>query len=105
MSSSALPVQSDHEVVSDLAHLQGEWLTIEGRRAAELSVTGRTFKIRFLDGTIYKGTLELLADQSPREMIMHIEDGPPKHKGKKAWCLYALEVGLLRLVSHGAGLG
>ena len=81
---------------ADLDHLQGGWLTLEGRRAGELFIVGQAFTLRFLDGTHYKGTFELLVDQSPRQMLMHIEDGPPTHKGKSAWCLYALEVGLLR---------
>ncbi len=29
-------------------------------------------------------------------MIMHLEDGPAKHKGKSAWCLYELDLGMLR---------
>jgi hypothetical protein len=81
---------------SDLEHLQGEWLTIEGRRAGELFITGRTYTLRFLDGTFYKGTFDLLPDHSPPAMVMHIEEGPPRYRGKSAWCLYALEVGLLR---------
>ena len=80
----------------DLADLQGDWLTIEGRRAGELYISGQTFTLRFLDRTFYKGTFELLTDQTPRAMIMHLEEGPPKHRGKSAWCLYALEVGMLR---------
>jgi hypothetical protein len=81
---------------ADLDHLQGEWLTLEGRRAGELFILGQSFTLRFLDGTFYKGTFELLVDQSPQQMLMHIEEGPPRHKGKSAWCLYSLEVGLLR---------
>jgi uncharacterized protein (TIGR03067 family) len=80
----------------DLANLQGEWITIEGRRAGQLLITGQHYMFRFMDGTIYKGTLELLPDASPQAMHMHIEDGPPKHRGKSAWCIYELEVGRLR---------
>ena len=60
---------------TDLDHLQGEWLTLDGRRAGELFIVGQAFTLRFLDGTIYKGTFELKADQSPRQMLMRIEDG------------------------------
>jgi uncharacterized protein (TIGR03067 family) len=80
----------------DLADLQGDWLTIEGRRAGELFISGQTFTLRFLDRTFYKGTFELHTDQMPRAMVMHVEDGPPKHKGKTAWCVYELEIGMLR---------
>src|SRR5438874_10330357 len=86
---------------TDLDHLQGEWLTIEGRRAGELFISGRTYSLRFLDGTSYQGTFELHAavpasEAAPRHMLMHIEEGPPKHRGKSAWCIYSLEVGQLR---------
>jgi hypothetical protein len=87
---------SSPEISSNLDHLQGEWLTVEGRRAGELFISGRTYTLRFLDGTFYQGTFDLLTDCSLQAMVMHIEDGPPKHKGKSAWCLYSLDVGLLR---------
>lgn len=88
---------------ADLAHLQGEWITHEGRRPGELVISGHKYILRFLDGTVYKGTFELVAPNgcppetghTPRTMSMHIEEGPPKHKGKSAWCLYSLEVGQL----------
>jgi hypothetical protein len=81
---------------SDLAHLQGEWLTMEGRRPGDLLISGRNYILRFMDRTFYKGTFELFPDQIPQAMLMHIEEGPPKHQGKSAWCLYALDLGLLR---------
>jgi hypothetical protein len=83
-------------VCPDLAQLQGDWTIIEGRRPGELIISGRTFTFRFLDGTFYKGTFDLLPEGPPQAMLMHIEEGPPRHKGKSAWCLYELEVGLLR---------
>jgi len=83
------------ETSADLDNLQGDWLTIEGRRAGELCITGHTYWLRFLDGTFYKGTFELRIDRSPSVMIMHVEEGPPKHQGKTAWCLYALDIGQL----------
>lgn len=79
----------------DFEHLQGEWLTVEGRRAGELSISGATFNLRFLDGTSYKGHFELISEGSCQLMHMHIEEGPSKHKGKSARCLYSLDVGLL----------
>lgn len=96
MPSTSPPQPAQMECCADLANIQGDWLTLEGRRAGELFINGRTYTLRFLDGTTYKGTFVLQADQTPRTMIMHIEDGPPRHKGKSAWCLYALELGLLR---------
>jgi uncharacterized protein (TIGR03067 family) len=97
MTTPSLSSQSSRtETGADFAHLQGDWLTIEGRRAGELFITGRTYTIQFMDGTFYKGTFDMVPDRSPSVMIMHIEEGPPKHKGKTAWCLYALEVGQLR---------
>jgi hypothetical protein len=93
MTSPALAGAKTH---ADLDYLQGEWLTIEGRRAGELSISGRNYKLRFLDGTFYQGTFEILNDSAPPAMLMHVAEGPAKHKGKSAWCLYALEVGQLR---------
>jgi hypothetical protein len=97
MSTPTLSPQSGPAATSpDLANLQGDWLTTEGRRAGELLISDRTYSMRFMDGTVYKGSFELLPDQSPAVMVMKIEEGPLKHKGKTAWCLYALEMGLLR---------
>jgi hypothetical protein len=96
MTSRILTGGSGAEISSNLDHLQGEWLTIEGRRAGEFFISGRTYNLRFLDGTFYKGTFDLVTDGSLHAMVMHIEEGPPKHKGKSAWCLYSLDVGLLR---------
>jgi hypothetical protein len=96
MTPRTLADSSSPEIMSHLDHLQGEWLTVEGRRAGELFITGRTYTLRFLDGTYYKGTFDITADQSLQTMVMHIEEGPPKHQGKSAWCLYSLDVGLLR---------
>ena len=95
---------------TDLEHLQGEWLTIEGRRAGELFIRGQSYALRFLDGTSYEGTFELHAavdegEEAPRHMLMHINDGPPKHRGKSAWCIYALEVGQLRWCPGEPGSG
>jgi hypothetical protein len=80
----------------DLDHLQGEWLTVEGRRAGELFISGTTFNLRFLDGTAYKGSFTLVSEGACQVMNMHVEEGPSKHKGKSARCLYCLDLGLLR---------
>jgi hypothetical protein len=88
--------ESSPRVCTDLENIQGDWLTVEGQRAGELTISGQNFSLRFLDNTHYAGTFELLPANSPATMLMHVVDGPPKHKGKSAWCLYSLEVGMLR---------
>lgn len=89
---------------NDLDHLQGVWLSIAGQRPAELLIAGSLFTVRFLDGTLYMGTFELDFDQEPRIMEMRIDEGPGKHKGKVARCLYDLTGDLLRWAPGEPGL-
>jgi uncharacterized protein (TIGR03067 family) len=81
---------------TQLERLQGTWISIAGRREVELHIAGRHFTARFLDGELYMGTFDLLPSGSPRRMNMHIDEGPPKHHGKTAHCIYALDGDLLQ---------
>src|SRR5216684_1386220 len=67
---------------TELDRLQGVWTSIDGRHDVELLVAGSLFTVKFLDGKIYMGTLTLDATEQPREMLMRIDEGPIKHKGK-----------------------
>ena len=80
----------------DLERLQGVWVTAEGRRPAEFHVAGRRFTVRFHDGDLYTGGLDVITDEWPRTMVMWIADGPERHKGKTALCIYELDGESLR---------
>ena len=92
------PLIGEHTL--QLAHddLQGAWLTISGRREAVFLISGNHFTVRFSDGDIYMGTFELHPAPAtlPKRMVMRIEEGPSRHKGKTAWCIYELEGHTLR---------
>jgi uncharacterized protein (TIGR03067 family) len=78
------------QIQADLAQLQGVWTSIAGRRQAELLIAGNLFTVRFLDGALYMGTFALDLDESPKAMDMRIDEGPIKHKGHIAHCIYDL---------------
>jgi uncharacterized protein (TIGR03067 family) len=84
--------------------LQGAWFYVAGRREAELLISGNRFTMRFDDGDIYMGVFDLNPAGRPRTMDMHIDEGPPRHRGKIALCIYALEEGALRWCAAGPGL-
>ena len=80
----------------DLEQLQGAWVSVSGRHQAELLVAGNLYAFKFVSGKIYMGTLDLDADEHPRQMIMRIDEGPIKHKGQFALCIYELDGDTLR---------
>jgi uncharacterized protein (TIGR03067 family) len=80
----------------ELERLQGAWTSIAGRHDAEFLIAGNLFTVKFLDGKIYMGTLTLDATEQPREMLMRIDEGPIKHKGKFSHCIYELDGDTLR---------
>ena len=59
-------------------------------------IAGNLFAIKFVNGKIYMGTFDLDAGERPKEMIMRIDEGPVKHKGKFAVCIYELDGDSLR---------
>src|SRR5262245_25967926 len=65
----------------DLEALQGVWVSVAGRRAGLLLVSGSHFTVRFTEGDIYIGAFTLDPDARPKTMDMRIEDGPARHKG------------------------
>lgn len=81
---------------SELAQLQGVWTSLGGKRPAELMIAGNLFTIKFLDGALYMGTFEIDLDETPRTMDMRVDEGPIKHRGNIALCIYELNGDRLR---------
>jgi hypothetical protein len=77
----------------ELEQLQG--LCVD-RRPAGFQIGGRRFNVRFRDGELDTGWLDVVIDERPRTMLMSIIEGPAKHKGKIAMCIYELEGQKLR---------
>jgi uncharacterized protein (TIGR03067 family) len=84
------PVVLELAARSDLERLQGSWLFVAGRRHAAILISGGRFSVRFKDGYTYTGTFDLVPGVLPRAIDMFIEDGPERHKGKTALCVYEL---------------
>jgi len=80
----------------DLAHLQGVWVSVAGQRRADFLVAGHLFTMKFHDGALYMGTFDVEHDESRPTMTMRIDEGPVKHKGLIALCLYDLKNDMLR---------
>jgi uncharacterized protein (TIGR03067 family) len=93
-----LPVAetSYQRALSDMAHLQGVWVSVSGQRRAEFLVAGHLFTMKFHDGALYMGTFDVDLDDSPPTMTMRIDEGPVKHKGHLALCIYELHNDMLR---------
>jgi uncharacterized protein (TIGR03067 family) len=85
------PAVADPEAPSELEAFQGTWLSVAGRREAELLISGNHFAVRFADGDIYIGVFELNSIDIPRAMAMHIHEGPTRHKDKTALCIYEFD--------------
>jgi uncharacterized protein (TIGR03067 family) len=97
MSTSLLmDVSLDQDTQSDFDLLQGAWVSVDGRRRAELLFAGRHYTLRFLDGDIYMGTFDLYPGRSPKVIDMHIAEGPARHQGKLAFCIYEVHGDELR---------
>jgi uncharacterized protein (TIGR03067 family) len=80
----------------ELELLQGLWITVAGRRQAELLVAGGHYSIRFDDDSIYMGRFDCDPDAQPKAMDIHVGEGPPAHKGKTALAIYELAGDTLR---------
>ena len=96
MATTTLEASRAERVRADLEKLQGVWVTVSGRRHTELIVAGRRFTFRFVGGAVYMGTFELNPDEQPRTIDMRIEEGPAKHRGRTARCIYEFDGDLLR---------
>ena len=93
MATHVLPHIAEAETAlhTDLQRLQGTWVSEAGRREAELLVAGRLFTFRYKGGEVYMGAFWLDPSQAPHVMDMRIDEGPGKHRGKVALCVYELD--------------
>jgi uncharacterized protein (TIGR03067 family) len=98
MSTHVLPhvAAAEADLHADLRRLQGTWIAVGGRREAELIVAGRLFTFRFKEGDVYMGAFWIDPTRSPRAIDMRIDEGPGKHRGKVALCVYELDGEQLR---------
>jgi uncharacterized protein (TIGR03067 family) len=88
---------------ADLEELQGAWVTVSGKREAQLLIAGCLFAVRFKDGELYLGGFDLDPAARPRRMAMHIDEGPARYKGKSARCLYEFDGDFLRWCAAAPG--
>ena len=88
---------------ADLAALQGAWFSVSGKREAELLISGHHFAFRFADGDIYMGAFDLDPTTSPKLMLMRIDEGPARYKGKTAMCIFEQDGHVLRWCATNPG--
>jgi uncharacterized protein (TIGR03067 family) len=96
MSATLLEVETERGARTDLERLQGAWVTVAGRRPGLLLIAGHAFAIHFRDGDIYMGSLDVEPDEQPRLMHMRIGEGPLRHRGEIAPCIYEVDGDELR---------
>ena len=89
-------VAAETEAQAERASLQGTWRSVSGRREAEVLFAGYLFTVHFADGEVYMGAYQLDSHAHPKKMDMRIDEGPDKHRGKIAHCLYEVDGDTLR---------
>jgi len=87
----------------DALALHGSWAFVAGRRQAWLLIAGDRFAVRFADGDIYMGAFTCSGNGRHRTLDMHVEEGPPHHKGAIAHGIYELDGDLLRWCTMSPG--
>lgn len=70
--------------------LRGAWQTIAGRREGRLLISGGSLTLEFADGTVYMGKVTIGRTGRFATMDVRVEEGPPKHKGQLALCIYEI---------------
>lgn len=90
------PAPRERPACPDTQALQGAWACVAGRRRALFLVAGDRFTLHFADGAIYMGTFSLGDDGWPCAMDVRIDQGPPRHKGLDALCIYEFDGDTLR---------
>jgi uncharacterized protein (TIGR03067 family) len=88
---------------SDVDRLQGAWASVNGRRRAAFLVSGNHFALHFAEGDIYMGTFELDGATRPRVMVVRIHEGPHRHKGQTAMCIFEFREDILHWCTSGPG--
>jgi uncharacterized protein (TIGR03067 family) len=97
------PTPSTRPTRSDAEALQGAWMSVAGRRPAELLVCGSRFAVHFADGDIYIGSFTLGTEGWPGTMDLTIEEGPSRHKGQLALCIYEMDGEVMRWCTASPG--
>ncbi len=82
--------------------LQGAWLATAGRRQAELLIRGGHLTVHFDNGDIYMGRFTL-GEGRPATMDVLVEEGPHKHKGRLALCVWEVAGDTLRWCTASPG--
>jgi len=88
---------------SALERLQGAWLAVAGRRQAEFLIAGNRIAVHFADGDVYLGSFTLDHDGRHHTMDVLVEEGPPRHKGLTARCIYEVDGDVLRWCTASPG--
>ena len=88
---------------STLERLQGAWLAVAGRRLGELLIAGNRIVVHFADGDVYVGSFTLDRDGRHHLMDVLIEEGPSRHKGHVALCIYEVDGDVLRWCTASPG--
>jgi len=97
------PTPHERPACPDTQALQGAWRCVAGRRAAVFLVAGSRFTLHFEDGVIYMGTFTLGGDGWPCQMDVRIDEGPAKHRGQVALCIYEFDGDTLRWCTASPG--
>jgi uncharacterized protein (TIGR03067 family) len=97
------PAPSPHIIRPDAEALQGAWKSVTGRRQAEFLISGNRFTIHFGDGDIYMGSFTLGKNGRTRTMDVRVEEGPNRHRGLIALCIYELDGDMMRWCTASPG--
>lgn len=88
---------------STLERLQGAWMAVAGRRQAEFLIAGNRIAVHFSDGDVYLGSFTLDHDGRHHTIDVHVEEGPPRHKGRVAQGIYEVDGDVLRYCTASPG--
>jgi uncharacterized protein (TIGR03067 family) len=75
----------------DRERLQGRWIALSGRRAAQMHIEDDQFVLSFRNGDVYSGTLILDPTQHPRAVDLLIDEGPTHHQNKLSLAIYEFD--------------
>jgi uncharacterized protein (TIGR03067 family) len=97
------PAPSTRALLGDLEALQGAWTAISGRRQATFLISGNHFTVHFADGEIYMGCFTVGSNGRYRTMDVQVVEGPQRHKGQSALCIFELDQDVLRWCTASPG--
>jgi len=85
------PGVRDAVTARDAERLQGVWNFVTGRRKVQLFINGDHFTAKFNNVDVYVGMFQSDPAKKPKLMDMTVTEGPDRHKGRVARCIYALD--------------